>query len=71
MEAAHRAPRALSPPAHRAGLRGGDSAPARALPDLAAGLLARQDEVRSLASRYRFAERMVITSRGYGCPTAK
>ncbi|MFI1395075.1 SIS domain-containing protein [Streptomyces sp. NPDC020681] len=53
------------------GLRGGDGAAAKALPDLAAHVLSRQDEVRQLASRYRFAERMVITSRGYGYPTAK
>ncbi|MEU3250927.1 SIS domain-containing protein [Streptomyces sp. NPDC006997] len=53
------------------GLRDGDGAPARALPDLAERLLARHDEVRALAARYRFAERMVITSRGYGYPTAK
>lgn len=54
------------------GLRGGDGATAaKALPDLAAQVLDRQDEVRQLASRYRFAERMVITSRGYGYPTAK
>jgi glucosamine--fructose-6-phosphate aminotransferase (isomerizing) len=53
------------------GLRGGDGAAAKALPDLAEQLLARQDEVRALASRYRFAERMVITSRGYGYPTAR
>ncbi|WP_328932580.1 MULTISPECIES: SIS domain-containing protein [unclassified Streptomyces] len=53
------------------GLRGGDGAAAKALPDLAEQLLARQGEVRTLASRYRFAERMVITSRGYGYPTAK
>ncbi|MFD4877346.1 SIS domain-containing protein [Streptomyces sp. NPDC058420] len=53
------------------GLRGGDGAAAKPLPDLAEQLLARQDEVRTLASRYRFAERMVITSRGYGYPTAK
>ncbi|CAL9525137.1 Glutamine--fructose-6-phosphate aminotransferase [isomerizing] [Streptomyces sp. enrichment culture] len=53
------------------GLRGGDGAPARVLPDLAAQLLGRHDEVRALAARYRFAERMVITSRGYGYPTAK
>ncbi|MFJ9375810.1 SIS domain-containing protein [Streptomyces sp. NPDC101455] len=53
------------------GLHGGDGAAAKALPDLAEQLLARQDEVRTLASRYRFAERMVITSRGYGYPTAK
>lgn len=53
------------------GLRGGDGAPAKLLPDLAAQLLARQDEVHALAARYRFAERMVITSRGYGYPTAR
>jgi glucosamine--fructose-6-phosphate aminotransferase (isomerizing) len=53
-------------------LRGGpgqDSA--AALPDLAEQILARREEVRTLAGRYRFAERMVLTSRGYGYPTAK
>ncbi|AWW37662.1 glucosamine-6-phosphate deaminase [Streptomyces sp. AS58] len=53
------------------GLRGGDGSAARVLPGLAEQLLARQDEVRAIAARYRFAERMVITSRGYGYPTAK
>ncbi|MFD9882509.1 SIS domain-containing protein [Streptomyces alboflavus] len=53
------------------GLRDGDGAAASPLPDLAADLLARQPEIRTLAARYRFAERMVITSRGYGYPTAK
>ncbi|MGW0547128.1 SIS domain-containing protein [Streptomyces altiplanensis] len=53
------------------GLRGGDGPAAAALPDLADRILARRDEVRQLAGRYRFAERMVITSRGYGYPTAK
>ncbi|MBT2417508.1 SIS domain-containing protein [Streptomyces sp. ISL-22] len=53
------------------GLRGGDGTPAKVLPDLAGQLLARQDEVRTLAARYRFAERMVIISRGYGYPTAR
>ncbi|WP_327325987.1 SIS domain-containing protein [Streptomyces sp. NBC_01210] len=53
------------------GLRGGDGVAAKLLPELAAQILSRQDEVRQLASRYRFAERMVITSRGYGYPTAK
>ncbi|WP_128379515.1 SIS domain-containing protein [Streptomyces cavernae] len=53
------------------GLRGGDGAAAKMLPDRAEQILARQDEVRTLAARYRFAERMVITSRGYGYPTAK
>ncbi|MGW2342774.1 SIS domain-containing protein [Streptomyces sp. NPDC001661] len=53
------------------GLRGGDGAAAAVLPDHADRVLARQDEVRALAARYRFAGRMVITSRGYGYPTAK
>lgn len=53
------------------GLRGGDGGAAAILPELAGAILAREDEVGSLASRYRFAERMVITSRGYGYPTAK
>ncbi|UUN29105.1 SIS domain-containing protein [Streptomyces sp. FIT100] len=53
------------------GLRGGDGAAAQVLPELAEQVLSRRDEVRGLASRYRFAERMVITSRGYGYPTAK
>ncbi|MFE7569688.1 SIS domain-containing protein [Streptomyces sp. NPDC057539] len=52
-------------------LGGRDGAAARRLPDLADRVLARADEVRTLASRYRFAERMVIISRGYGYPTAK
>ncbi|MEU3961378.1 SIS domain-containing protein [Streptomyces buecherae] len=53
------------------GLDGGDGAAAKVLPDLARQILDRQEEVRTLAGRYRFAERMVLTSRGYGYPTAK
>ncbi|CAN3982687.1 SIS domain-containing protein [Kitasatospora purpeofusca] len=53
------------------GLRGGDGAAAKDLPELATGILARQDEVKALAERYRFAQRLVITSRGYGYPTAR
>lgn len=53
------------------GLRGDDGADALLLPDLAEQVLARGAEVRDLAGRYRFADRMVITSRGYGYPTAK
>ncbi|MFF7209982.1 SIS domain-containing protein [Streptomyces sp. NPDC008238] len=53
------------------GLRGGDGSAAKVLPELAEQILARQDEVRTLAARYRFAERLVLTSRGYGYPTAK
>lgn len=54
------------------GMRGGTgAAAAQALPKLAEAVLARGEEVRRLAARYRFAERMVLTSRGYGYPTAK
>lgn len=53
------------------GLRGGDGAAAACLPELADRVLGRVEEVRTLAARYRFAERMVVTSRGYGYPTAR
>lgn len=53
------------------GLRGGDGADAARLPEYAEGILARQAEVAELAQRYRFAQRLVITSRGYGYPTAR
>lgn len=53
------------------GLGGGDGVAAAVLPDLAEEILSRRAEVRTLASRYRFADRMVLTSRGYGYPTAK
>ncbi|MEW1860785.1 SIS domain-containing protein [Streptomyces sp. NBC_00669] len=53
------------------GLRDDDGAAAAVLPDLVQEVLDRSAEVRALAGRYRFAERMVITSRGYGYPTAK
>ncbi|MGW1917288.1 SIS domain-containing protein [Streptomyces sp. NPDC002076] len=52
-------------------LRGGDGAAAKALPELAEQILARWDEVARLAARYRFAERLILTSRGYGYATAK
>jgi glucosamine--fructose-6-phosphate aminotransferase (isomerizing) len=51
-------------------IRGGDGEPARALPDLAAGLLASPDAA-EIASRYRFVERLVTTGRGYSYPTAR
>ncbi|MFW6693845.1 SIS domain-containing protein [Streptomyces sp. MAR4 CNX-425] len=53
------------------GMRGGQGEAAAVLPELAEQILARQDEVKALAQRYRFAERMVLTSRGFGYPTAK
>ncbi|WP_255952247.1 SIS domain-containing protein [Streptomyces odontomachi] len=52
---------------------GGDAdgvAVARELPGLAEHLVDRHGEIRALAARYRFAERMVFTSRGYGYATA-
>nr|WSY52245.1 SIS domain-containing protein [Streptomyces sp. NBC_00886] len=53
------------------GLRGGDSTAAAGIPELAAEVLSRQNEVTRLADRYRFAQRLVLTSRGYGYPTAR
>ncbi|MEW1722221.1 SIS domain-containing protein [Streptomyces sp. NPDC093109] len=41
------------------------------LPDLAEEIVARREEIRTLAARYRFAERVVVTSRGYSYPTAQ
>ncbi len=51
-------------------LAGGDGQAARRLPELASALLERDEEVARLAQRYRFADRLVITSRGYSYPTA-
>jgi len=48
-----------------------DGAEAAALPDHADELLARGDEVARLAVRYRFAEQLVTTARGYSYPTAR
>ncbi len=52
-------------------LRGGDGALTRDVPGSAAELLDRQPEIRALADRYRFADRLVITGRGYAYPTAR
>lgn len=52
-------------------VRGGDGSAALRLPDLAAQIQARRLEIAQLAERYRFASRLVITSRGYGYPTAR
>lgn len=51
-------------------IAGGDGSAARVLPALASTLLDRGAEVASLAQRYRFADRLVLTSRGYSYPTA-
>ncbi|MEJ3657302.1 SIS domain-containing protein [Actinomycetes bacterium KLBMP 9759] len=50
---------------------GGDGGTAAALPDLGDALLARDHEVAALAGRYRFAQRMLTTGRGYSYPTAR
>ena len=52
-------------------VRGGDGSLAAKLPELAASVQERREEVVGLAERYRFASRLVITSRGYGYPTAR
>jgi glutamine---fructose-6-phosphate transaminase (isomerizing) len=52
-------------------IRGGDGAAAHALPEAARHILAREAEVTALADRYRFADRLVVTGRGYGYPTAR
>lgn len=41
------------------------------LPDLGDALLARDGEIAALAQRYRFAQRMITTARGYSYPTAR
>ncbi len=49
--------------------RNGDEA--GALPQRAAALLEREEEVARLAVRYRFAEQLVVTARGYNYPSAR
>lgn len=44
---------------------------AAALPDLGAELLRRAPDVAAQAQRYRFAQRLVTTARGYSYPTAR
>ena len=51
------------------GAGAGDAA-ARRLPDAAAELVGRREEVVELAQRYRFASRLVVTGRGFAYPTA-
>lgn len=50
--------------------RGGDSAAAQGLPDLAAGALAAPG-VEEIADRYRFVDKLITTGRGYSYPTAR
>lgn len=50
---------------------GNGAAAAAVLPDLGDAVLAREAEVAALAQRYRFAQRMLTTARGYSYPTAR
>ncbi len=50
---------------------GGTGEAATALPDLGEVVLARGGELAELAGRYRFAQRLVTTGRGYSYPTAR
>ncbi len=54
-----------------AALAGRDGEEADGLPAQAEALLAREDEVARLAVRYRFAEQLVTTARGYNYATAQ
>ena len=47
------------------------SGPARALPDLGNELLQREPDIAQHAQRYRFAQRLLTTARGYSYPTAR
>jgi len=42
-----------------------------ALPDQAGNVLALEDSIERIAARYRFADQMVLTARGYNYPTAR
>jgi glucosamine--fructose-6-phosphate aminotransferase (isomerizing) len=50
---------------------GGDARHAAPLPELGEAVLARAPELAVLAQRYRFAQRLVVTARGYSYPTAR
>ncbi|OPC80065.1 glucosamine-6-phosphate deaminase [Embleya scabrispora] len=51
-------------------IRGGTGEAAQGLPAAARAVLERQAEIEAPAERYRFADRLVATARGYGYPTA-
>jgi glucosamine--fructose-6-phosphate aminotransferase (isomerizing) len=50
---------------------GGDGGGAEALPELGEAVLASGEQVREVAQRYRFAQRLITTARGYSYPTAR
>jgi glutamine---fructose-6-phosphate transaminase (isomerizing) len=51
--------------------RGADGAAAGRLPDLGRQVLEQEEHMAAAAERYRFAQRMVVTARGYSYPTAQ
>ncbi len=52
-------------------LRGGDGAAAERLPAWGEALLSQDRVLAEIAQRYRFAQRLVVTARGYSYPTAR
>ena len=50
---------------------GGNGGAAERLPDLGDAVLAQEQVLAELAQRYRFAQRLVVTARGYSYPTAR
>ncbi len=52
-------------------LGGGNGEAAGSLPERAERLLGREADVAALAVRYRFAEQLVVTARGFNDPTAR
>jgi glucosamine--fructose-6-phosphate aminotransferase (isomerizing) len=52
-------------------LTGRDGGVTHGLPEQAEAVLAREDEIAQLAVRYRFAEQLVTTARGYNYATAR
>lgn len=51
--------------------RGGDGRDAAGLPDLGARVLGSDGLIGGVAQRYRFAQRLITTARGYSYPTAR
>ncbi len=49
----------------------GEGAHTEGLPEWGAAILAREDAIAAIARRYRFAQRLVTTGRGYAYPTAR
>jgi glutamine---fructose-6-phosphate transaminase (isomerizing) len=52
-------------------MRGGNGSGAAALPTHGEHMLAKDGELAAIAQRYRFAQRVVTTARGYSYPTAR